>query len=82
MFEALNEALDAERPYKTKGEPMPWSKHTRVVKANQTEAYAKSVLEKAKAKVIEWAKFGAGSKIAPLPSAPAQTQDEFGEEIA
>ena len=32
LFEALNEALDQERPYKNKGEPMPWSKNTRVVK--------------------------------------------------
>lgn len=31
-FEALNEALDYERPYKNKGQPMPWSKNTRTVK--------------------------------------------------
>jgi hypothetical protein len=70
VFEALNEALDTERPYKTMGAPMPWSKNTRVVKTNQSEEYAQSVLEKAKKKVIDWAKFGAGSKIAPLPPAP------------
>lgn len=32
LFESLNEALDAERPYKSKGEPMPWSKNTRTVR--------------------------------------------------
>ena len=60
---------------------MPWSKNTRVVKTNQTESYAETVLEKAKFRVMNWAKFGAGTKIAPLPAAPTQTQDEYGEDI-
>jgi hypothetical protein len=42
---------------------------------------AKKVLERAKAKVVEWSIFGAGSKYAPLPPPPTQTQDEFGDEI-
>lgn len=31
--------------------------------------------------MIEWSETGAGSKYAPLPPPPTQTQDEFGEEI-
>lgn len=37
LFESLNEALDASRPYQNKGEPMPWSKSTRVVKKIESE---------------------------------------------
>jgi len=37
LFESINEALDASRPYQSKGEPMPWSKNTRVVKKIETE---------------------------------------------
>ena len=48
LFEALNEALDQERPYKNKGEPMPWSKNTRVVKQVSTQEQAKQILDKAK----------------------------------
>jgi len=36
LFEALNEALDLKRPYKNRGDPMPWSKNTRVVKQATT----------------------------------------------
>ena len=36
IFDALNEALDMERPYKYKGQPTPWSKQTRVVKSALT----------------------------------------------
>lgn len=81
IFEAFNEALDSERPYKSKGTPMPWSKNTRVVGQHVTEAQAKLMIERATEKVKLWAEFGAGSKYAPLPPTPTQTQDEFGEEI-
>ena len=47
LFESLNEALDVARPYQNKGEPMPWSKCTRVVKKIETEKQAKKVLNKA-----------------------------------
>ena len=30
IFDAFNEALDLERPYKFKGQPNPWSKQTRL----------------------------------------------------
>jgi len=30
VFDAFNEALDLERPYKVKGMPNPWSKQTRM----------------------------------------------------
>ena len=53
-FEALNEALDYERPYKTKGQPMPWSKNTRTVKKQTTYENAVQILERAKIKVIQW----------------------------
>ena len=49
---------------------MPWSKNTRAVKQATTPEMAKKVLERAKAKVVEWSIFGAGSKYAPLPPPP------------
>lgn len=38
IFDAFNEALDVERPYKTKGLPNPWSKQTRVTHETLTQA--------------------------------------------
>ena len=81
LFEALNEALDQERPYKNKGEPMPWSKNTRVVKQVSSLEQAKAILDKAKEQVVVWAKMHSGTNYAPLPEAPPATQDELGEEI-
>ena len=81
VFESLNDALDASRPYQNKGEPMPWSKSTRVVRKVESEAQAKDILEKAREQVIKWMQMRAGTNLAPLPDAPAQTQDEMGEEI-
>ena len=60
---------------------MPWSKNTRVAKQETTLKEAKAILQKASNRVIEWSQTGAGSKYAPLPAPPTQTQDEFGEEI-
>ena len=71
LFESLNDALDASRPYQNKGEPMPWSKSTRVVKTIESEAQAKGILEKAREQVIKWMKMRAGTNYAPLPDAPA-----------
>ncbi len=36
IFDAYNQALDIERPYKERGQPAPWSKSTRVVKPKLT----------------------------------------------
>ena len=44
LFEAFNEALDQRRPYKNKGQPMPWSKNTRVAKQETTLEEAKSIV--------------------------------------
>jgi hypothetical protein len=81
LFEAFNEALDLQRPYKDKGGPMPWSKNTRVVRQVTSVTQAKLILDQALNKVLEWATTDAGSKYAPLPPVPTQTQDEFGDEI-
>ena len=81
LFEALNEALDSERLYQTKGEPMPWSKDTRMVRYCSSEEQAAEILEKAKKSVQKWSEMRSGSNFAPLPEAPPQTQDEMGEEI-
>ena len=37
LYETLNEALDMERPYQYKGEPMPWSKNTRMARQKITK---------------------------------------------
>ncbi len=60
---------------------MPWSKNTRVVKTIETEAQAKKILNKAREQAISWMRMRAGTNTAPLPDAPAPTQDEMGEEI-
>lgn len=81
LFESLNEALDQFRPYENKGEPMPWSKNTRVIKTIETESQAKKILGKARDQVISWMNMRAGTNTGPLPDAPQPTQDEMGEEI-
>jgi len=81
LFEALNDVLDQERPYRTKGEPMPWSTNSRTFKQITTPEQARKILEKARDKVIEVEKTQAGTNLAPMPSAPPQTQDEDGNEI-
>ena len=60
---------------------MPWSKNTRVVKQATTIYEARRILNEALNLVMEWSVTGAGSKFAPLPPPPTQTQDEFGDEI-
>ena len=81
LFEALNDALDLERPYRTKGKPMPWSTNSRTFKQITSQDQAKKLLEKAKERVLIQDKTCAGTNQAPLPVVPAQTQDEQGEEI-
>ena len=81
LFEALNEALDLHRPYKNRGGPMPWSTNTREVKQMTTEEGARTILDQAVKKVLEWETTEAGSKFAPLPPPPTQLQDEYGEDI-
>lgn len=77
IFDALNDALDQERPYKQKGMPAPWSKQTRSVNPKITTAMVEKMLNKAKEKVLLWAKTGAGTKFAPLPPPPPPSQNEF-----
>ena len=73
LFESINEALDTARPYANKGEPMPWSKVTRVVKKVESEEHAKKILVKARDQVVKWMHIHAGTNFAPLPDAPTQT---------
>ena len=47
LYEALNEALDSMRPYKNKGNPMPWSSQTRVVRKATTQEQARKMLDAA-----------------------------------
>lgn len=68
LFDAFNEALDMERPYKDKGQPMPWSKQTRIVKKAITQEDVDRMIVKAKERVISWCKTGAGTRLAPLPA--------------
>ena len=51
LFDAFNIALDLERPYKEKGQPLPWSKQTRVVRKKLGSKDLEKMLEKAKNKV-------------------------------
>lgn len=81
LYEALNEALDSMRPYKNKGNPMPWSSQIRVVRKATTQAQAKKMLDEAVEQVMLWSETCAGSKFAPLPPPPTQTQDEYGDDI-
>jgi hypothetical protein len=70
IFDAFNEALDLERPYKIKGLPNPWSKQTRVTNENMTLDQVDIIVKKAMTRVIEWDKTGAGTKFAPPPPPP------------
>lgn len=60
---------------------MPWSNNSRTFKRVTTPEQARKLLEKARNKVLEIEKTRAGTNLAPLPSVPAQTQDEDGNEI-
>ena len=70
IFDAFNEALDQERPYKFKGLPNPWSKQTRVTNETLTSKQVDQIIQKARTRVIEWDKTGAGTKFAPAPPPP------------
>jgi hypothetical protein len=75
IFDAFNQALDIERPYKDKGNPPPWSKQTRVVRPKITEKQVETMLQKAKKRVMTWSKTNAGTRIAPLPPPPPVSND-------
>ena len=60
---------------------MPWSKLTRLARQRMTNDQAKTVLEKAKKKVLEWGCTSAGTKVAPLPPPPPLSHDDFGSEV-
>lgn len=76
IFDAFNEALDQERPYKFKGLPNPWSRQTRVTNETLAAAQVDQIIHRARERVIAWAKTGAGTKFAPPPP-PPQPQGEF-----
>ena len=75
IFDAFNEALDLERPYKFKGLPNPWSKQTRITKENITSTQVDQIVQKAMERVIGWDATGAGTKFAPAPPPPPLQQD-------
>lgn len=70
VFDAFNEALDNERPYKSKGMPMPWSKSKRATRQKITEKQAKAILERAAKQVRDLNKMRAGCLYAPAPPPP------------
>ena len=75
IFDAFNEALDMERPYKSKGQPTPWSKSTRVTNEVLNAKQVDEIIEKAIERVLAWDKMGAGTKYAPPPPPPPLAQD-------
>lgn len=76
IFDSFNEALDLERPYKFKGLPNPWSRQTRVTNETLTQEQVDAIIKKARDRVIEWDKTGAGTKFAPPPPPPPM-QSEY-----
>jgi len=70
IFDAFNEALDIERPYKIKGMPHPWSKQTRVTNEGLSFDQLDGIIKRAQDRVIEWDKTSAGTKFAPPPPPP------------
>lgn len=70
IFDAFNEALDQERPYKVRGLPNPWSKQTRVTHESLTSGQVDAIVQRAIERVVEWDKTGAGTKYAPAPPPP------------
>lgn len=60
---------------------MPWSINTRAVKQETSYEQAQKILQDAVKTVMEWSVTRAGSKFAPLPPPPTQTQDEYGDDI-
>jgi hypothetical protein len=75
IFDAFNEALDQERPYRFKGLPNPWSRQTRVTNETLSATQVEAIIKKARARVIEWDKTGAGTKFAPPPPPPPPPGD-------
>jgi len=52
IFDAFNEALDQERPYKFKGLPNPWSRQTRVTHETLKPEQVDVIIKKARDRVI------------------------------
>ena len=75
IFDAFNEALDQERPYRFKGLPNPWSRQTRVTNETLSASQVDQIIKKARNRVIEWDKTGAGTKFAPPPPPPPPPGD-------
>ena len=56
IFDSYNEALDSLRPHGLNGLPYPWKNNIKSSISRETTAGNMSkVIEKAKAKVIDWA---------------------------
>lgn len=70
IFDAFNDALDQGRPYQFKGLPNPWSRQTRVTKETLSSGQVDVIIRKAKDRVMEWQKTGAGTRFAPPPPPP------------
>ena len=75
VFDAFNEALDLERPYKAHGLPNPWSKATRLTNEAIGVAQVNQIVERAKKHVLTWNKTGAGTRYAPAPPPPPVNMD-------
>ena len=75
IFDAFNEALDQERPYQFKGLPNPWSRQTRVTNEALSSQQVSQIISKARERVIDWDKTGAGTKFAPAPPPPPLQSD-------
>lgn len=59
-----------------KGLPNPWSKQTRVTNEALTPAQVDQIIQRARERVLEWDKTGAGTKFAPPPP-PPPPQSEY-----
>lgn len=61
VFDCLNEVLDSFRPFGLAGQPYPWKVTIRANKPKQiTEDNIDAVIEKSRARVLEWAQYLCG----------------------
>eukprot|EP00347_Sterkiella_histriomuscorum_P003387 403364494 len=76
IFDAFNQALDIDRPYKERGQPAPWSKQTRVVRPRISESEVDKILKKCSDRVMAWCSTHAGTSLAPIPPAPPSSDPD------
>ena len=74
IFDSVNIALDLQRPYGTKGRPMPWSTHKNKIFA-ETKSIER-IIKDTKEIVMNWINYEAGM----LPRAEFMTGQLFDEE--